>query len=461
MDWNELFARRARNRGGAELATILAGPPPGVLAMTGGFPNVATFQTDLLREIAARVIADDPGVALQYGPSQGLPSVREYLSDRIELVQGRRPGEGELMVTSGGMECIDLLCRTLLDPGDGVAVEAPTYLGAITAFEGYQARLTGIPMDEDGMLVDALQERFADGYRPKFVYVIPEYQNPSGRTLSLTRREALVAACRHYGVLIFEDVAYRELSFSGESLPSLWSLAPDFVLQAGTFSKVFSPGLRLGWAAGPAELVDLLADGKQNTDQCASALGQRMVEEYGRAGHFESGVPRAQALYAAHWAALSASLSEHMPTGCSWERADRRHVHLGHAARAPRHARPAPRGDGGRRRLRPRPAVLHHGRRPQRDAPVVQPPRRGPARARRPATGGRPRGGARAHAGLAALGRRGARARLIAHGGGRREVARRLGFGRSQSTNHDQVVEGVRNKQFLSGNICSSPLPVV
>ena len=222
------------------------------------------------------------------------------------------------MVTSGGMECIDLLCRTLLDPGDDVAVEAPTYLGAITAFEGYQARLTGIPMDEDGMLVDALEERFADGYRPKFVYVIPEYQNPSGRTLSLARREALVAACRRYGVLIFEDVAYRELSFSGESLPSLWSLAPDVVLQAGTFSKVFSPGLRLGWAAGPAELVDLLADGKQNTDQCASALGQRMVEEYGRAGHFESGVPRAQALYAAHWAALSASLSEHMPAGCTW-----------------------------------------------------------------------------------------------------------------------------------------------
>ena len=196
MEWNDLFARRARNRGSAELATILAGPPPGVLAMTGGFPNVATFQTEVLSEIAARVLANDPGVALQYGPSQGLPSVREYLRSRVASTQGRAPAEDELMVTSGGMECIDLLCRTLLDPGDGVAVEAPTYLGAIMAFEGYEAALTGIPMDEHGMLVDDLVARFADGYRPRFVYVIPDYQNPSGRTLSLERRQALVDGCR-------------------------------------------------------------------------------------------------------------------------------------------------------------------------------------------------------------------------------------------------------------------------
>jgi 2-aminoadipate transaminase len=318
MDWTERFARRARNRGGAELAAILSGPGPGVLAMTGGFPNVATFQTEVLGEIAARVIASDPGVALQYGPSAGLPSVRAYLRSRVASTQGVEPAEDELIVTSGGIECIDLLCRTLLEPGDGVAIEAPTYLGAILGFTGYEADLTGIPMDEEGMLVAELVARFENGYRPKFVYVIPEYQNPSGRTLSLARRQALVSACRAFGVLIVEDVAYRELSFSGESLPSLWSLAPDVVLQAGTFSKVFSPGFRMGWALGPAELVAPLADAKQNTDQCAGALGQRMVEEYGRAGHFDAGVPRAQALYASHWAALSASLNAHMPPGVTW-----------------------------------------------------------------------------------------------------------------------------------------------
>jgi 2-aminoadipate transaminase len=318
MDWTSRFAERARNRGGAELAAILSGPGPGVLAMTGGFPNVATFQTEVLGEIAARVIATDPGVALQYGPSAGLASTREYLRARVAATQGVAPAEDELIVTSGGMECIDLLCRTMLEPGDGVAIEAPTYLGAILAFTGYGAELTGIPMDEEGMLVDELAARFARGYRPKFVYVIPEYQNPSGRTLSLERRRALIDACRTYGVLIFEDVAYRELSFDGTSLPSLWSLGPDVVVQAGTFSKIFSPGFRMGWALGPAELVAPLADAKQNTDQCAGALGQRMVEEYGRGGHFDAGVARAQALYSSHWAALAGSLSAHMPEGVVW-----------------------------------------------------------------------------------------------------------------------------------------------
>jgi 2-aminoadipate transaminase len=318
MDWTSRFAERARNRGGAELAAILSGPGPGVLAMTGGFPNVATFQTELLGEIAARVIAADPGVALQYGPSAGLASTREYLRSRVAATQGREPGPDELIVTSGGMECIDLLCRTLLEPGDGVAVEAPTYLGALLAFAGYEASITGVPMDSDGLVVDELVALFEGGYRPKFVYVIPEYQNPSGRTMTLERRVALVEACREHGVLVFEDVAYRELAFSGSPLPSLWSLGPDVVLQAGTFSKVFSPGFRMGWALGPASLVAPLADAKQNTDQCAGALGQRMVEEYGRAGGFETGVPRARALYASHWAALSASLRAHMPEGVTW-----------------------------------------------------------------------------------------------------------------------------------------------
>ena len=318
MDWTQSFARRARIELTAELGTILAGPPPGVLGMSGGFPNPATFQTEVLDEIAARLIRDEPGVALQYAPSEGIASVRAFLLDRVEALFGRRPDAGELTVTSGGMECIDLVSRTLLDPGDGVVVEAPTYLGAIMAFGGYGAQLTGIPMDEHGMLVDALAERLDGGLRPKLVYVIPEFQNPSGRTLSLARREALIEVCRRHGVLIFEDVAYRDLSYDGSTLPSLWSLAPDVVLQAGTFSKVFCPGFRLGWAAGPSELIAKLATAKQNTDQCSGALGQRMVEEYGRAGHFETGIPKARALYASHWAATERALREHMPEGVRW-----------------------------------------------------------------------------------------------------------------------------------------------
>jgi len=312
------FARRARVRGGDELSAILAGSPPGVLSMTGGFPNPATFAADELDEIAARVVRDDAAVALQYTPVGGLPSVRAYLRDRQAQLQGRRPEAAELIVTSGGMECIALMCQALLDPGDPVAVEAPTYLGALMAFGGAEADVTAIATDGDGLVVEALEERLAAGLRPKFLYTIPDYQNPTGRTLRLDRREALVELCRRHGVLIFEDVAYRELAFDGASLPSLWSLAPDVVVQAGTFSKSFFPGVRLGWAAGPPEVVAELAAAKQNTDQCAGGLGQRMVEEYGRSGGFERHLPAARALYASHWAALSAALERHMPPRVAW-----------------------------------------------------------------------------------------------------------------------------------------------
>jgi 2-aminoadipate transaminase len=318
LSWSHAFARRAQSRGGAELTAILAGSPPGVLSMTGGFPNLATFPTDVLDEIVGRLLRDEPAVALQYTPCEGLPSVRDYLLDRQQQLQGRRPEPAELIVTSGGMECIALACQSLLDPGDAIAVEAPTYLGALMAFAGFEPEVHSIPMDEDGMQVDVLSERLDAGLRPKLVYVIPEYQNPTGRTLPLERRQALVDACRRHGVLIFEDVAYRELSFDGSALPSLWSLAPDVVLQAGTFSKVFFPGVRLGWAAGPADVVAQLAAAKQTTDQCAGGLGQRMLEAYGRAGHFERQLPRARALYASRWQATERAFRRHLPAGCRW-----------------------------------------------------------------------------------------------------------------------------------------------
>src|ERR671919_2062536 len=317
-DFAHAFARRTRLRGGDELTAILAGSPPGVLSMTGGFPNAATFPTDELDEIAARLVREDAAVALQYTPCAGIASVRDYLIDRQEQLQDRRPERAELIVTSGGMECIALACQALIDPGDAIAVEAPSYLGALMAFGGAEADVVAIAMDDHGLVVDELAERLAGGLRPKFLYTIPEYQNPTGRTLSLDRRRELVELCRRHGVLIFEDVAYRELSFDGTSLPTLWSLAPDVVLQAGTFSKSFFPGVRLGWATGPADVVAELAVVKQNTDQCAGGLGQRMVEAYGRAGGFERHLPATRALYASHWAALSAALERHMPAGVDW-----------------------------------------------------------------------------------------------------------------------------------------------
>jgi 2-aminoadipate transaminase len=317
-DFGHTFARRTRVAGGSELGTILAGAPPGVLSMMGGFPNPATFPTDELDELAARLLREDAAVAMQYTACEGIPSVREYLVDRQAHLQGRRPELAELIVTSGGMECITLMCQALVDPADAVVVESPSYLAALMALARAEAEAVPIPMDDDGLLVDELEAQLAAGLRPKFVYTIPEYQNPTGRTLPLERRRALVELCRRHDVLVFEDVAYRELAFGGTSLPTLWSLGPDVVLQAGTFSKSFFPGVRLGWAVGPSDVVAELATAKQNTDQCAGGLGQRLVEEYGRGGGFERHLPAARALYASHWAALSEALTRHMPAEVAW-----------------------------------------------------------------------------------------------------------------------------------------------
>src|SRR5215212_5953035 len=179
-DFAPTFARRARLRGGDELTTILAGSPPGVLSMTGGFPNPATFPTDELDEIVARLVREDAAVALQYTPCEGIASVREYLIERQEQLQGRRPERAELIVTSGGMECIALMCQALIDPGDTIAVEAPTYLGALMAFGGAEADAVAIATDDDGLCVDALAELLEAGRRPKFLYTIPDHQNPTG-----------------------------------------------------------------------------------------------------------------------------------------------------------------------------------------------------------------------------------------------------------------------------------------
>src|SRR6516162_7060540 len=173
-------------------------------------------------------------------------------------------------------------------------------------------------MDDDGMRVDVLAGLLAGGLRPKIVYTIPDYQNPTGLSMSAGRRAELVGLARRYGFLICEDVAYRELGFSSPQPASLWSLAPDAVLQAGTFSKIFFPGVRLGWAAGPAEIISRLVVAKQNSDQCSGALGQRMLEEYGRSGHMERQILASRALYARRAALMRQALTAHMPAGTSW-----------------------------------------------------------------------------------------------------------------------------------------------
>lgn len=318
-DWDAGLAQRARTLGGGEITAILSlAGATDVITFSGGFPDPATFPAGVLASIAARLITEDAAVALQYAATEGLTTLRSFITERLAAQHGTAPGPGEVMITSGGIDGMELLAKSYVDPGDVVVVEAPTYLGGIMAFRGYQADLRGIAMDVDGMRVDMLSDLITGGLRPKIVYTIPDYQNPTGLSLSAERRAELVRLARRYGFLICEDVAYRELGFAGPPPPSLWSLAPDVVLQIGTFSKVFFPGVRLGWAAGPGEVISRLVIAKQNSDQCAGALGQRMLEEYGRAGHLDRQVTKSRALYARRAALMTEALAAHMPEGAAW-----------------------------------------------------------------------------------------------------------------------------------------------
>jgi 2-aminoadipate transaminase len=317
--WDELFA--ARTRGGvgdaiAEILGLLA--VPGLISFAGGFPDPRTFPRERAAALLAEFAESGEALAFQYAPTRGLAGPLDAVASRTEALQGRRPAEDELLLTSGAIEALELVGKTFLDPGDLVVVEGPTYVGALMAFRGFGAELAVVPVDDDGLQVDELGSRLAAGLRPKLAYTIPDHQNPAGVTLSAERRAALVELARRYGFLVFEDVAYRELGFGDESLPSLWSLAPDAVVQAGTTSKTFFPGVRLGWAAAPAPISAKLVSAKQNTDQCAGALGQRLFEEYVRRGWIDEQLAASRSLYRAKCERMLAALGRAMPPGARW-----------------------------------------------------------------------------------------------------------------------------------------------
>jgi 2-aminoadipate transaminase len=319
--WDRLFAERTRGEPADAIAAILAFlGVPDLISFAGGFPDPATFPRKRAAALLEEFAASGESAAFQYAPTRGLAGPLDALAGRIDAVQGRRPAGDELLITSGAIEGLELVCKSFLDRGDVAVVEAPTYLGAIMAFRGYEAEVVSVPIDEHGLEVDELERRLAAGLEPKLLYVIPDHQNPAGVSLASDRREPLVELARRHGFLIVEDVAYRELGFAGEVPPSLWSLGPDVVLQAGTTSKTFFPGVRLGWAAGPAAVSARLVSAKQNTDQCAGALGQRLFEEYVRRGWIDEQLDASRALYRRKSGRMLAALERSMPAGASWTR---------------------------------------------------------------------------------------------------------------------------------------------
>ena len=317
--WDRLFAERTRGDVGEGIAAVLAFlGRPDLISFAGGFPDPLTFPRERASALLEEFATTGESAAFQYAPTRGLAGPLEAIAGRLEALQGRRPADDELVITSGAIEALELVGKSFLDRGDVVVVEGPTYLGAIQAFRSFEAEVVAIPMDEHGLQVDELERRLAEGLRPKLVYTIPDHQNPAGVSLARERRELLVELARRHGFLIVEDVAYRELGFDDEAEPSLWSLAPDVVMQAGTTSKTLFPGVRLGWAVGPADVSAQLVSAKQNTDQCAGALGQRLFEEYVRRGWIDEHLVQSRSLYRRKCERMLAALERRMPVGTRW-----------------------------------------------------------------------------------------------------------------------------------------------
>lgn len=317
--WDRLFAERTRGEVGEGIAGVLAFlGRPDLISFAGGFPDPLTFPRERASMLLEEFAAAGESTAFQYAPTRGLAGPLDAIAGRLHALQGRRPADDELVITSGAIEALELVGKSFLDRGDVVVVEGPTYLGAIQAFRSFEAEVVAVPLDDHGLQVDELERRLAEGLRPKLVYTIPDHQNPAGVSLSRERRELLVELARSHGFLLVEDVAYRELGFDDEAEPSLWSLAPDVVLQAGTTSKTLFPGVRLGWAVAPAEVSEQLVLAKQNTDQCAGALGQRLFEEYVRRGWADEQLAQSRSLYRRKCERMLAALERCMPVDTRW-----------------------------------------------------------------------------------------------------------------------------------------------
>lgn len=295
-----------------------------VISLAGGLPDPAIFPLDRVREAMDTVLGEQAQQALNYGPNPGFSKLREWIAARMDTVEGVSLTPEHILVASGGVEGLNLAAMALVDRGDTVLVEAPTYMMALHVFRTYQANIVTVRSDASGLDPDDLDERLSSlakrGVTPKLLYVIPSFQNPSGATMPESRRQALVDTCRRYGVPIVEDHAYAELSYDGPPLSSLKALDPDNVIFIHTFSKIFGPGVRLGWVAAAPELIERLGLCKLGTDQCANTLTQRLVYEYGRRGFIEDQVARSKQLYADKRDVMESAMATHFPKDATWHR---------------------------------------------------------------------------------------------------------------------------------------------
>jgi 2-aminoadipate transaminase len=320
-----LFASRTRVMKSSAMRDLMAVTArPEVISLAGGLPDTSTFPPDTFAAIAARVAAESCAKALQYGPTEGLPETMDCIVE-VMAADGTKVDRDEIVVTTGGQQVIDLVTKTLIDPGDVVVAEAPTYPGAVPVFSSYQADVVQVEMDADGMRVDLLEQTLQrlerEGRRPKFIYTVPSFQNPAGVTMSLERRRRLVEVAHERELLVLEDNPYGLLRYEGDQLPPLYALDGSvYVMYLGTFSKILSPGIRLGWVVAPPPVLEKINLGKQAADLCTSTLSQLMLQAYFQESRWRDYVDSLTAIYRARRDTMLDALAEYFPPQAEWTR---------------------------------------------------------------------------------------------------------------------------------------------
>lgn len=318
------YADRVTGLAASEIRALFSvAERPEIVSFAGGMPDLAAMDLDAVADMTAQLIRDEGAVALQYGGGQGRPQVREALVD-VMAYSGVPATPDELLVTVGGQQALELIAKCFIDPGDIVIAEGPTYVGAVAAMNSHQADVRHVPMDGDGMRIDLLEDLLAqlaqEGRRAKYLYTIPDHQNPGGVSLSEARRVRLAELAEEHDLLVIEDGAYSLLGFDGEIGTSLRTLIPDRVVHLGTMSKTFSPGIRSGWIAAPTPVREKLVLLREAADLCPSNLTQLMVERWLTTQPWQEQIKRYRALYQHKAGLMLDALAAEMPVEVDWTR---------------------------------------------------------------------------------------------------------------------------------------------
>lgn len=321
MDYQNLLAERTEGMAASAIREILKVVSlPGMISLAGGIPAPQSFPMEIIEELTSVVLHKYGSRAFQYDLTEGFMPLRSALVDHLKQ-KGITATSDQIIISSGSQGALDAIGKILISKGDKIAVESPTYLGALQAFNPYEPTYIGMETDDDGLIPESLDEVLKH-HQIKFVYLVPTFQNPTGRTLPLERRKQIAEILKRHDALLFEDDPYGDLRYQGEALPSIQSMAPDHVVYAGTLSKVFAPGLRVGYLIGPDLIRDWLVLSKQGVDLQTSTFTQALAAEYLSGGYLTDHLPRIIELYRPRRQAMLDAMENHFPEDFKWSRPD-------------------------------------------------------------------------------------------------------------------------------------------